>query len=212
LLVLSFEELPLSKVRPSKNCRRKGDFPVRLFVAIALTPELRNTFSTLLQDLRPLAPVAKFVPSENLHLTLKFLGEVPPSQLYSVRAALSAIRAAQAVTLKFHALEFSPNERHARVLWAPAESSSVLKSLAGDIDQALHQLGLLSENRPFKAHLTLARFYKPGLPPKFRATVAQNATANFGSLTIAEFHLMESKLKPGGAQYTVLESFPFVAS
>jgi 2'-5' RNA ligase len=185
---------------------------VRLFVAIALTPELRNTFSALLQELRPLAPVAKFVPAENLHLTLKFLGEVPPSQLDSLRATLSAIRAAQPITLKFHALEFSPNERHARVLWASAESSSVLTSLAGDVDQALHQLGFLSENRRFKAHLTLARFYKPGLPPKFRAAVAENVARNFGSLATTEFRLMESNLKPGGAEYTVLESFPFVAS
>jgi len=185
---------------------------VRLFVAISLTPELLEAFSALLQELRPLAPLAKFVPAENLHLTLKFLGEVAPSQLDALRTTLSAIHSVRPVTLEFHALEFSPNERHARVLWAPAESSSVLKSLAEDIDHALHQLGLLSENRPFKAHLTLARFYKPGLPPKFRATVAENAARSFGSLTTAEFHLMESKLKPTGAEYTILQSFPFVAS
>ena len=185
---------------------------MRLFVAISLSPELRQNFSTLLNELRPLAPTAKFVPAENLHLTLKFLGEVPPSKLDSVRAALSAIRAVQPVTLEFRALEFSPNERHAKVLWAAAESSSVLASLAADIDQALHGLGMLAENRRFKPHLTLARFYKPGLPPKFRAAVAEDSTRDFGSLTVTEFHLIESKLKPSGAEYTILESFHFVAS
>ena len=206
-LAAAFHPQPLAKKH-----RHKGDLPVRLFVAISLTPELLEAFSALLQELRPLAPLAKFVPAENLHLTLKFLGEVAPSQLDALRTTLSAIHSVRPVTLEFHALEFSPNERHARVLWAPAESSSVLKSLAEDIDHALHQLGLLSENRPFKAHLTLARFYKPGLPPKFRATVAENAARSFGSLTTAEFHLMESKLKPTGAEYTILQSFPFVAS
>jgi 2'-5' RNA ligase len=184
---------------------------LRLFVAISLSTELRNTFSALLQELRPLAPTAKFVPAENLHLTLKFLGEVPPSNLAALLATLSAIHSGEPVTLEFHALEFSPNERHAKVLWAAAESSSALTSLAADIDHTLHQLGFLAENRPFKPHLTLARFYKPGLPPKFRAAVAENTARSFGSLTTTEFHLIESNLKPTGAEYTILQSFPFVA-
>lgn len=203
--------LALSRCRPRGNAAVKK-VALRLFVAISLSPELRQDLSALLAELRPLAPLAKFVPAENLHLTLKFLGEVPLAQLDSVRAALSAICSAQPVTLKFHALEFSPNERHARVLWAPAEASSVLTSLARNIDQVLHQLGFLTENRPFKPHLTLARFYKPGLPAKFRAAVAENAARSFGLLTTAEFHLLESRLKPAGAEYTILESFPFVAS
>jgi RNA 2',3'-cyclic 3'-phosphodiesterase len=185
---------------------------VRLFVAISLSPELRNIFSALLRELRPLAPLAKFVPVENLHLTLKFLGEVAHSQTDAIRTTLSTIRSAQPVTLESCALEFSPNERHAKVLWAAAESSLILKSLAADVDHALHELGFLSENRPFKPHLTLSRFYKAGLPPKFRAAVAENAARRFGSLTITEFHLIESKLKPAGAEYTTLQSFPFVAS
>jgi 2'-5' RNA ligase len=185
---------------------------LRLFVAISLSTELRDTFSALLQELRPLAPTAKFVPVENLHLTLKFLGEVTSSQQDVLRGALSPIRSGLPVTLEFHALEFSPNERHAKVLWAAAESSSALKSLAADIDHALQQLGFLSENRLFKPHLTLARFYKPGLSPKFRAAVAENAARSFGSLTVTQFHLIESKLKPTGAEYAILQSFPFVAS
>jgi 2'-5' RNA ligase len=200
------------QLQPEQNHRHQGDLPVRLFVALALSSEVRQNFSVLLNALRPQAPLAKFVPAENLHLTLKFLGEVPPSQLDSLRAALATIRSLQPVTLKFQALEYSPNERHARVLWAPAEPSSVLASLAKDIDDVLRQAGFPSENRPFKAHLTLARFYKPGLPPKFRDAVAENAARDFGALTTVEFHLLESKLKPGGAEYAILQSFPFVAS
>jgi len=185
---------------------------VRLFVAISISAELRDRFSTLLQELRPLAPQAKFVPAENLHLTLKFLGEVPQARLDDVRSVLSTIRCEQPLTLDFRALAFFPNERHPKVLWVDAESTAGLKLLAADIDRATHTLGFPLETRAFAPHLTLARFYKPGLPPKVRAAVDDSASRSFGSFTTGDFHLIESKLKPSGAEYTALESFPFAAS
>jgi len=185
---------------------------VRLFVAISLSAELRKTFSELLDELRPLAPLAKFVPTENLHLTLKFLGEVPPAKLDEVRSVLSTIHSAQPATLEFRALAFVPNERHPKVLWVDAESTASLQSLAADIDRAMHTLGFPLETRAFTPHLTLARFYKPRVPPKLRAAVGENASRSFGSLTASDFQLIESKLKRSGAEYTPLESFPFAAS
>jgi RNA 2',3'-cyclic 3'-phosphodiesterase len=185
---------------------------VRLFVAIPFSNELRASFSILLQELRPLAPLAKFVPAENLHLTLKFLGEVPPAKADEVRSALSSIHSPQPVTLEFRALAFFPNERHPKVLWVEVESTTSLKSLAADIDRAMHTLGFPLETRVFTPHLTLARFYKPAVPPKLRAAVGENASRSFGSLTTGNFHLLESKLKPSGAEYIVLKSFPFAAS
>jgi 2'-5' RNA ligase len=185
---------------------------VRLFVAISVSAELRASFSSLLQDLRPLAPLAKFVPAENLHLTLKFLGEVPRAKLDDVRSVLSTIRSQQPVTLEFRALAFFPNERQPKVLWMDVESTTILKSLAADIDHAMHTLGFPLETRAFTPHLTLARFYKPGVPPKLRLAVNENASRTLGSLNTGDFQLIESKLKPSGAEYGLLESFPFAAS
>lgn len=185
---------------------------MRLFVAISLSAELRERFSALLRELRPLAPLAKFVPTENLHLTLKFLGEVPYAKLDEIRSVLSTIRSEQPATMEFRALAFFPNERHAKVLWVDVESTASLKSLVADIDRALHTLGFLPETCAFIPHLTLARFYKPDLPPKLRSAVDENAARRFGSLIASDFHLIESQLKPSGAEYTILESFPFAAS
>jgi RNA 2',3'-cyclic 3'-phosphodiesterase len=200
------------KVKSRKLKVKATDFAVRLFVAISLSAELRASFSALLQELRPLAPLAKFVPAGNLHLTLKFLGEVSQAKLDEVRSALSTIHSQQPARLDFRALAFFPNERHPKVLWVDVESTASLKSLAADIDRAMHTLGFPLETRDFTPHLTLARFYKPGLPPKLRIAVNENASRTFGSLTTADFHLIESKRKPSGAEYTVLETFPFVAS
>jgi 2'-5' RNA ligase len=58
-------------------------------------------------------------------------------------------------------------------------------------------------------HLTLARFQPPRLPEKLRAVIQENAPREFGSLRTSQFHLIESKLKPSGAEYTTLESFSF---
>jgi 2'-5' RNA ligase len=185
---------------------------VRLFIAISLSPEIRNDFSALLDKLSPLAPLAKFVPAENLHLTLKFLGEVPRAKLDAVCTTLSRIRSGHPVTLAFRSLGFFPNERNPRLLWVGVESSSELKSLAADIDHAMHKLGFPLENRDFIPHLTVARFYKPGLPPKLHAAVIENSSRSFGSLTATEVHLIQSKLKSSGAEYTIQQSFPFVAS
>jgi 2'-5' RNA ligase len=146
-----------------------------------------------------------------MHLTLKFLGETDSSKLTAVQAALSAIRSSLAVTLYFRGLGFFPNAKRAKVFWAGMEASRNLPSLAAEIDQTMHRLGFPLEDRPFTPHLTLARFQPPGLPPKLAAAAQESAAREFGSLTTHEFHLIESKLRPAGAEYTTLQSFPFVA-
>jgi len=91
------------------------------------------------------------------------------------------------------------------------EASPNLPSLAAEIDQATHKLGFPLEDRPFTRISRWARFQPPGLPHRLPAAAQEAASRNFGSLTAHEFHLIESKLKPAGAEYTILQSFPFVA-
>jgi len=152
------------------------------------------------------------VRAENLHVTLKFIGEVQAEKLGDIRVALSAVHSDRLVTLDFRGLGFFPNEKRPRVFWAGIEASPNLQTLANDIDRALEKLGIPPEKRPFSAHLTLARFEPPGLPEKLRAAIQENAKREFGSVAAEEFHLIESKLKPSGAEYTTLESFPFVVA
>jgi 2'-5' RNA ligase len=184
---------------------------MRLFVALEIPGEIRSALAVFLKELRAIAPRAKWVRADSLHVTLKFLGEVEPSKLAAVKTTLAAIRSPQAVVLDFRGLGFFPNEKRPRVFWASMEASPNLAPLAADIDQALHKLGFPPEERPFTPHLTLARFNPPGLAAHVRAAGQQNQSRSFGSLTTREFHLIESKLKPTGAEYTNLQSFPFVS-
>jgi len=113
------------------------------------------------------------------------------------------------VMLDFRGLGFFPNEKHPRVFWAGIEASPNLKLLAADIERAMETLGIAREQRPFSPHLTLARFEPPRLPENLRAAIQENARRDFGSLQTNQFHLIESKLKPSGAEYTTFESFSF---
>jgi RNA 2',3'-cyclic 3'-phosphodiesterase len=185
---------------------------VRLFVALEIPSVVRENFGGLLKSLRAVSPQTRWVRLEKLHVTLKFIGEVPETKLGAIRGALIGVRAEQPVTLDFRGLGFFPNEKHPRVFWAGIEASPNLKTLAADIDLATEQLGIAREQRPFSPHLTLTRFEPPGLREKLRAAIQENAARDFGSLRTSQFHLIESKLKSSGAEYTTLESFALVAA
>jgi|SRR5882757_1928378 len=185
--------------------------PVRLFIAIEIPPAIRAAYACLLKDFRAVAPQVKWVRLENLHVTLKFLGETESAKLSPLQNVLSAVRSPEPVNLEFHALGFFPNEKRPRVLWAGMETSANLKTLAADIDHAVHRLGFPLEERPFTPHLTLARFQPPGITPKLLHAIEEKIAQSFGSLQTAQFHLIESQLKPAGAEYTTVQSFRFAA-
>ena len=185
---------------------------MRLFVALEIPSAVRKNLAEFLVTLRALSAQPRWVRAENLHVTLKFIGEAQADTLGDIRAALSAVRSDRAVALDFRGLGFFPSERRPRVFWAGIQASGNLGTLASDIDRVLMRLGIPQERRPFSAHLTLARFEPPGLAEELRAAIRENASREFGSVAAGEFHLIESKLKPGGAEYTTRETFPFVAA
>jgi 2'-5' RNA ligase len=185
---------------------------MRMFVALEIPSAVRENLAELLKYLRAFSPQTRWVRAENLHVTLKFIGEVPEANLADIRGALMGARSDEAVTLDFRGLGFFPNEKHPHVFWAGIAASANLKTLAADIDKATEKLGIPREQRPFSPHLTLARFEPRELTERLRAAIRENAARDFGSLHTSQFHLIESKLKPSGAEYTTLESFPFAAA
>jgi 2'-5' RNA ligase len=185
---------------------------VRLFVALEIPAAVRDNLATLVKELRNSEPKARWVRPENLHVTLKFLGETSSEKLAAIQNALSAVHSEQPVELDFRGLGFFPNERRPRVVWAGMHASPNVQSLAASIDQALEKLGFPREDRPFTPHLTLARFSSVRITEKLRAAIQQNMARESGSVRTNEFHLIESMLKPSGAEYTRLASFPCAAA
>ncbi len=182
---------------------------MRLFIAIEISQTTRSAIASLLKELRVMAPQVKWVRAENLHVTLKFLGGTELAKLGPLQDVLSGLRSTEPVNLEFRGLGFFPNEKRPRVSWAGIQASPNLKALAADIDQTVHRLGFPLEQRPFTPHLTLARLQPPGIPQKLLQAIQEKSAQSFGSLRTGEFHLIESKLKSTGAEYTTLQTFRF---
>jgi 2'-5' RNA ligase len=186
---------------------------VRLFVALETPSDVRDNLSAFLSEMRALTEKlgekrVRWVRPENLHVTLKFIGEVADANLADIRTALSAVPSVAPINVRFRELGFFPNENRPTVLWAGLDASPHLSSFAGDIDGALTAMGIAKEKRAFVPHLTLARFAAPLLHEKLRVAIQKNRDRAFGSFQASEFQLIESKLKPSGAEYTSLASFP----
>ena len=182
---------------------------MRLFVALEIPEPVRERLAALIVAMRPAATKAKWVRPENLHVTLKFLGEAAPEKLNAIGEALCCARSEAPIEVRFRGLGSFPNEKRTRVLWAGVEGSANLAALAASVDSVVASAGFPKETRPFFPHLTLARFDPPGIPPALSKAITANSTHDFGLLRTGTFHLIQSKLKPTGAEYTTLRSFVF---
>jgi 2'-5' RNA ligase len=182
---------------------------LRLFVALDIPEAVRRSLAGLMMQLRPAAPGARWVRAESMHLTLKFIGHVPPEKLEPIREALSAVRLEAPVEIRFSGVGFFPSERRPRVLWAGMEATPNLAELASSLEARLEPLGIAKEQRDFKPHLTLARFSEPWPARKLLDAVRSLPNREFGEMRASEFHLFESHLKRSGAEYTVLATFRF---
>ena len=181
---------------------------MRLFVALQIPEEIRAAIAALSRELKPLDDSWKWTTAENLHVTLKFLGEIPSDKSENVREALRRVPSEWPIEVKFAGLGFFPNERRPRVLWVAMKAPPSLPALAEAIDMALTKIGIPKEEREFTPHLTLARNKAGNIAPKLRDALAKYSTREFGMMDVSAFYLIESKLKSTGPEYTALESFP----
>lgn len=185
---------------------------MRLFVALEISTEVRERIGQMISQWKRLEPAPRWVSAENLHVTLTFIGEAQPSALPAIQEALAGIREQDPVDLEFCGAGFFPGTRRPAVLWIGVRSSPNLAPLAQRIDNALAAAtGVAAETRAFLPHLTIARFKEPRLAPALSARLAAFGNKSLGSFSVRHFQLVESKLRPGGAEYTTVRSFPFVS-
>lgn len=183
---------------------------MRLFVALDLADGVRRALAELIAKLKPKSSGARWVNAENLHVTLKFIGHIENHKLRPIQEALRKIHSAQVVSLQFHGMGFFPNEFHPRVIWCGVAASPNLATLAADIDRALEPIGIEREGKPYTPHLTLARFKTEAGVPELVNAANEMKSYDFGEARETSFHLYESLLKPSGAQYNRMASYPIV--
>lgn len=181
---------------------------MRTFIAIDLTPAIKNELTRWQEAFRGLSSGAQWARSEGTHLTLKFLGEITEEHAARVVHALEHLGASSKFTVEVKGLGFFPDARRPRVFWAGVLPSPELGQLAARIEAAMQELGFARETRPFSPHLTLARFREPRPQPALRDAAEKQSELVLGRLDVSEFFLYESKLRPQGAEYRKVASFP----
>lgn len=185
---------------------------MRLFVALELSEEVRTALRELLAHLQRAAADVRWVRPEGMHLTLKFIGEVPAEKLAPIQDALGRIASPAPVGLDFRGLGYFPNERHPRVIWVGIRTSDNLAPLAAEMEAVLEPLGIAREKRAYVPHLTLGRFKSENRLPRLQQEATALPSTDFGHMQTKEFFLYQSKLTPRGAEYTKLQAFAFVRS
>jgi len=182
---------------------------VRLFVAMDIPEAVREVLGKLRARFETICREARWTRLEGVHVTLKFIGEVPELRVEQVQAALGALAPRPPIAVSFAGLGFFPNERRPRVFWAGIEGGDALRELAMEIETRLKPLGIPREDREFRPHLTLARFDSPKAASlsRLRDAAAEFALTEFGRTIVGEFHLYQSVLKRTGAEYTRLATY-----
>jgi 2'-5' RNA ligase len=182
---------------------------MRLFVALSIPAEVRENIASLIASLRRADAKSRWVNPQNLHVTLKFIGETASEKVPAICDALATIATAQPLLLEFRDVGFFPNVRRPSVAWIGIEAPPALALLATDVNRVLTSIGVPREEKLFVPHLTIARFKETRLSPALQAEIEKHKDQSFGSCTADEIHLIESRLKSSGAEYTTLRSFPF---
>lgn len=184
---------------------------VRSFVAILLSEEVRAAIAAEIARLRPLAPRVSWVSPPNLHLTLKFLGELPPETFEQVKEGLAAaVAGAAPFSLHFCGLGAFPGMARPRVVWVGVEDGGqAAQALQARVEAALTPRGFAREERPYSPHLTIGRVRVPRGLAELQQAMARDARVEFGRLQVGGLSLMRSDLSPAGSRYTELAAFPF---
>ena len=181
---------------------------MRAFIAIDLSENIRASLRRIQASFGPSAPGARWTQPEGIHLTLKFLGEIPEPKVKEVCESLKKLGQFESFAIGLKGFGFFPDARRPRVFWAGVEAPASLSLLAGQVDQAMQRIGFAREDRAFRPHLTLARFRVPQPQPALQALLAQQGEQALGNFEVSEFFLFESKLSPQGAEYRKVERFP----
>ncbi len=189
---------------------------IRAFIAIELPEEVRQKLDAVEKQIQAQGGEAgrkavRWVSSGNMHLTLKFLGEVSTANVQSLAGMLQKEASRHhGFVMTIGGLGAFPNARRPRVIWIGTEAPPELSSLQKAIEAETRQLGYPAEERPFSPHLTLGRISQNARPEEINAVaqvLGDIKVGELGRVPVDSIHLFQSDLRPSGAVYTSLYNF-----
>lgn len=183
---------------------------IRSFLAFELPPDIKEILSRVSEEMRGFPVDVRWVPTDNIHLTMVFLGNIPEDNITRIEQSVSNVcKEAGAFSVRLSGVGVFPNRRRPSVLWAGLDGEiERMGELRDALQKALAPLGIKEETRGFAPHLTLGRFKKG--PP--RREQVERLLSEYESLsspvcTMDKLKLFRSQLRPGGAVYTELKTW-----
>lgn len=174
----------------------------RLFVAIDLPDPVKDDLTELCYGLRGV----RWVKRDQLHLTLRFIGDVEDDLVDTLSDALAQVRAVP-FTFQLQGVGQFPSRGAPRIIWAGVKAPPDLQRLQRQIESLLQPLGIEPEDRPFSPHITLARLKEAPAPESLRQFFERNIHFRTTAIPINRFVLYSSLLAPEGPTYTVEGQF-----
>ena len=185
---------------------------MRAFIAIELPPEVRNALGSLEAELKTSGADVKWVKPENIHLTLKFLGERDEKKIKETMRILDEVCAEKnSFSASVSSIGAFPNLDAPRVIWVGiGNGSAQIKEIACELEERISKLGIPKEDREFSTHITLGRTHS-GLKRKELTEKIKAIEINYSSRKDLKFEvnkitLLKSTLTPGGPIYEALKT------
>ena len=187
---------------------------MRTFIAIKFPPDILTKIDQITSFLTQQTSQAhlKWVKPDNLHLTIKFIGEIHNDTLNSIKEIISeTLKRSTTFDISIKGLGMFPNQNQPRVVWLGILNSQPLSEIHSMLDQALQAVNILSSSQKYSPHLTIARIHRQATPEdarKIGQILANYQVHSLGTFTIDKIHLYRSDLRPEGPLYTPLMIVP----
>jgi 2'-5' RNA ligase len=184
---------------------------MRTFIAIELPDEIKKQIEQVQAPLKKTNAYVSWVKPGNIHVTLKFLGEVPEEKLDQVFSSTEkAVEGTKRLTMSLKGMGAFPNLKRPRVIWVGAGSGEEeFSRLAKEIEREMEKIGFPREKRGFSAHFTIGRVKSPKNIEKLMQLV-QASDFQTEEIEVNEVVVMKSQLHPAGAIYTPLKKIPLI--
>jgi len=184
---------------------------MRLFIAVELPGSVREKLEQIQQRLKGTRDEIKWVNPSLIHLTMKFLGEVKEKELESIVRVIRSIASRFShFGMKIEKIGTFPFSSSPRVIWVGVgEGKDKLEVIAGELEQELAKQGFSRERRKWISHLTLGRVKNLKEREKLKELVSNYKEVEIGEVKVRDLSVIQSRLTPQGAIYTVLERVPF---
>jgi 2'-5' RNA ligase len=186
---------------------------IRSFFAIEISQENLSRIDKLLDKLKASSPKpVKWVRSQNMHLTLKFIGEFDPNDLENARSGLEkALKTLHPFRIGIKKMGAFPSIARPKVIWLGINADDALPRLVKAVNAVTEELGYPSERRPFSAHITLGRVKSYASLDELKmigGLVNTNKVIEIGAQKVDKLHFLRSQLTPKGPVYSELFNIP----